>query len=42
MDFETLKLRYEQNRISKTMLKVYVRKGIITKDDYVLITGEMY
>lgn len=34
MDFETLKERYQQNRITKAMLKVYVKKGIITQEEY--------
>lgn len=32
--FETLKERYEQGRISKTMLQIYVRKGVITQEEY--------
>ena len=39
MDFETLKERYTQNRISLAMLKVYVRKGIITPEQFKEITG---
>ena len=40
--FEILKERYEQGRITKAMLKVYVRKGVITKAQYTEITGEQY
>ena len=38
--YETLKERYEQNRITKSMLKVYVKKGVISKAQYAEITGE--
>lgn len=38
--YETLKERYEQERITKTMLKLYVKKGVITKAQYKEITGE--
>lgn len=40
--FETLKERYEQGRITKAMLKIYVRKGVITPAEYKEITGEDY
>ena len=32
--FETLKERYEQGRISKAMLLIYVKKGVITQSEY--------
>ena len=38
--FETLKKRYEQGRIAKAMLKIYVRKGVITQEEYNEIVGE--
>lgn len=38
--FEKLKKRYEQGRISKTMLKVYVKKGQITQEEYDKIVQE--
>lgn len=38
--FETLKKRYEQGRITKAMLKIYVRKGVITQEEYNEIVGE--
>lgn len=38
--FETLKERYEQGRISKTMLLIYVRKGVITQAQYEEIVGQ--
>lgn len=40
--YETLKQRYEQGRITKAMLKIYVRKGAITPAQYKEITGEDY
>ena len=32
--FETLKERYQQGRITIAMLKIYVRKGVITQEEY--------
>ena len=40
--FEKLKERYEQGRITIAMLRVYVRKGIITPVQYYVITGEEF
>ena len=40
--FDTLKERYEYGRITKAMLKIYVKKGIITHEQYKEITGEPY
>lgn len=34
MNYETLYERYQQGRISKSMLKIYVKKGIITQEEY--------
>lgn len=42
MSKETLKERYESGRITKAMLKIYVKKGVITAADYEEITGEIY
>lgn len=42
MNFDTLKERYDNGRITITMLKLYVKKGIITAEEYELITGEAY
>ena len=42
MSYETLLERYESGRISKSMLKVYVKKGVITPEEYETITGEVY
>ena len=38
--FEKLKERYDNGRITKTMLKVYVKKGVITMEQYREIVGE--
>lgn len=40
--FEILKKRYEQGRITKAMLRVYVKKGVITPEQYREITREEY
>lgn len=32
MNIETLKTRWTQGRISEAMLKIYVRKGVITEE----------
>lgn len=42
MNFERIKLRYEQGLWTKPMVKVAVRKGVITKEQYFEITGEQY
>ena len=42
MNFETIKLRYEQGLWSKPMVKMAVRKGVITPEQYEEITGESY
>lgn len=34
MTYEILFERYQQGRISQAMLKIYVKKGIITQQDY--------
>ena len=34
MNYETLLERYQQGRISKSMLKIYVKKGIITQEEF--------
>lgn len=40
--FEKLKQRYEQGRISIAMLRVYVKKGQITREEFEEITGDNY
>lgn len=42
MNFNTLKIRWEAKRISEPMLRVYVKKGIITSDEFTEITGIEY
>lgn len=42
MNFETVKLRYEQGLWSKPMVRMAVRKRVITKEQYKLITGDDY
>ena len=42
MTFEILKERYEQGRIGKSMLKIYVKKGVITAQQYYEITNDIY
>lgn len=40
--FETLKKRWEQGRISEKMLRVYVKTGQITEEEFKEITGIEY
>lgn len=40
--FEKLKERYEQGRITIAMLRVYVRKGVITPEQFYEITEEEF
>lgn len=42
MNYETIKRNYEKGLWSKAMVKLAVRKGIITKDQYEEITNEKY
>lgn len=42
MNFDTIKKNYDRKLWSKAMVKMAVRKGIITKDEYTQITGEEY
>lgn len=42
MNFETIKRNYERKLWSKAMVKMAVRKGVITKEQYAEITGEEY
>lgn len=42
MNYKTIKRNYERKLWSKTMVKVAVRKGIITKEEYKEITKEDY
>lgn len=42
MTFEKLKERYEAGRITKAMLAIYVKKGVITAAQYKEICGDDY
>jgi uncharacterized XkdX family phage protein len=42
MSFERVKYYYEAGLWSKPMVKMSVRKGVITKEQYEEIVGEQY
>jgi len=42
MNFETIKRNYDRGLWSASMVKMAVRKGIITKEQYTEITGKAY
>ena len=42
MNFETIKKNYERGLWSAPMVKMAVKKGIITKEQYTEITGKEY
>ena len=42
MNFATIKRNYDRGLWNKQMVKMAVRKGIITADQYEEITGEAY
>lgn len=42
MNFDTVKKNYEKGLWSKAMVKVSVKKGVITKEQYKEIVGEEY
>ena len=42
MNFEKIKYNYEKGFWSIAMVKMAVKKGIITKEQYKEITGEEY
>lgn len=42
MSYERVKYYYEAGLWSKPMVKMAVRKGVITKDQYAEIVGEQY
>lgn len=42
MNLKTIKKNYEKGLWSKQMVKVAVKKGVITKEDYKEITSEEY
>lgn len=42
MNYETIKKNYDRKLWNKRMVKMAVRKGIITRTQYKQITGETY
>lgn len=42
MNFETVKRNFERKLWSKAMVKMAVKKGIITRKEFEEITGEKY
>ena len=42
MNYATIKKNYDRGLWTKTMVKMAVKKGIITADQYTEITGDVY
>ncbi len=42
MNYQTVKRNFEKGLWTLNMVRVAVKKGIITKSEYALITGESY
>lgn len=42
MSFEMIKKNYERKLWTKAMVRIAVQKGVITKEQYKLITSEEY
>ena len=42
MNFKTIKLNYDKGLWSKSMVRMAVRKGVITAEQFTEITGEQY
>ena len=42
MNFETIKRNYDRGLWSAAMVKMAVRKGVITKEEFKEITGQDY
>lgn len=42
MNYATIKKNYDRGLWTKAMVKMAVRKGIITADQYTEITGDVY
>lgn len=42
MNFDIIKLNYEKGLWNKQMVKIAVKKGVITSEQYKEITGEDY
>jgi uncharacterized XkdX family phage protein len=42
MNFDTIKNNYDKGLWTKQLVKMAVKKGVITKEQYTEITGEAY
>lgn len=42
MNFETIKSNYDKGLWTAALVKMAVRKGVITKEQYAEITGKQY
>ena len=42
MNFEIVKKNYDKGLWTKQLVRMAVRKGVITKEQYIEITGEDY
>lgn len=42
MNFETIKKNYDKGLWTAALVKMAVKKGVITKDQYTEITGKAY
>ena len=42
MNFKTIKRNFDKGLWSKQMVKMAVKKGVITKEEYEEITNEVY
>lgn len=42
MNYETIKKNYDKGLWNKAMVKMAVKKGVITSEQYTEITGESY
>ena len=42
MNFETIKKNYDKGLWTAALVKMAVKKGVITKEQYAEITGEQY
>lgn len=42
MNFKTIKSNYDKGLWSKSMVRMAVRKGVITDEQFTEITGEQY
>ena len=42
MNFETIRKNFERGLWNAAMVKLAVRKGVITREEYEVITGKAY